>query len=167
MSFGGWSIPLNYQICTICLLFISSVHIVSLYLSIIATYPDWAPTHTHKLQLPSHPEQKIQVYKRAANFTSHILTCVCYIRAIYNAQRQQLISPMHIIFLSAEKLYKQISVSNQLYYSCDIWPITIETACTTYQTNTCADIIRIIHNVNIIRLLQKWLIYIDFYRLDA
>lgn len=123
------------------------------YLSIIATYPDWAPTRTHITPKWPVTQSKIQVYKRAANFTSHRLTCVCYVRAIYNANQQQL---FQITFLCTEKLYKQISASNQLYYSCDIWPIKIETACTTYQTNTCADIIRrIIHNVNIIRLLQK------------
>lgn len=72
------------------------------------------------------------------------------------------LSLFQISFLPGEKLYKQISVSNQLYYSCDIWPITIETAFTTYQTNTCADIIT--HNVNIIRLLKKKRpIYIDFF----
>lgn len=108
--------------------------------------------HTHIITNCPVAQSKIQVYKRAANFTSHSLTCVCYIRAIYNNRSLLQI----IFFLRAEKLYKQISVSNQLYDSCDIWPITIETAFTTYQTNTCADIIRIIiHNVNIIRLLNS------------
>ena len=50
-------------------------------------------THTHSLTQTSFPncpftQNKIQVYKRAANFTSHSLTCVRYIWAIYTVQHQ-------------------------------------------------------------------------------
>lgn len=103
-------------------------------------------------------QSKIQVYKRAANFTSHSLTCVCYIRAIYNNRSLLQIS---IIFLSlslsalkscTNKSQSLISSTTAVIFG----PLTIETAFTTYQTNTCADIIRIIiHNVNIRRLLDS------------
>lgn len=71
-----------------------------------------------------------------------------------NNNNNQSISLVQIVLLCAEKVHKQISVSNQLYYSCDIWPITGERQHLQHiRQNTCADIIRRIHNVNIIGLL--------------
>lgn len=106
------------------------------------------------------PSAEFKSTKEQQTFGVTRFWCVSNIRAIYNAQIKQPISLSlsvcsRLLFLPSEKLRKQISASNRLHYSCDTWPITIETALITYQTNTCADIRRIIHNVNIIRPLWR------------
>lgn len=122
-QFGSESSPLNDR-CSLSP--VCTRPLPPLYLSIVATYPNRASEHTHIIPICPVTQSKIQVYKRAANFTSHSLTCVCYIRAIYSANQRQLISLFQIMFLCTEKLYKQTPASNQLYDSCDIWPITID-----------------------------------------
>lgn len=103
------------------------------------------------------PSAEFKSNKRAANFWHHaVLMCFehpSYLHHSNQTTHLSLSACSRLLFLPSEKLRKQISASNRFHYSCDTWPITIETALIKYQTNTCADIRRIIHNVNIIRLL--------------
>lgn len=127
-------------------------------LSVTATYPGWVSTGTRFLTAPEwHPTRNSSLQKSRKLFESRVSDVfrTSELFTTLKSNNPSLSVCSRLLFLPSEKLRKQISASNQLHYSCDTWPITIETALITYQTNTCADIRRIIHNVNIIRPLWR------------
>lgn len=95
-------------------------------------------THTRNSKPPRQPEQNSSQQKSSK--LHFIKSDKCLVHLSYLQSSRPVITIFLFQFSSMLKSCTNTSsFSNQLYYSCDIWPISIETGFTTYQTNTCAD----------------------------